>query len=151
MRLALAILLSLALAACDEECNRKTCYEGCCAKDGRCMVPTAEYLNQFCGAYGEACQDCGPEAKCSPTFTCVTTCTAQSCAGGCCQAGICKSGTALEACGAGGGACTDCAAKGESFRCVGHACTQCRVSGASCAVDADCCSGSCPVALSVCG
>lgn len=142
--------LALLASACAEPCNAVTCYEGCCGDDGRCMVASPDFANQFCGQKGQACHACGATATCSASGTCVTTCSQDTCTGGCCSAGICRGGGDLDACGSGGGSCEDCSAQGANYRCTDRVCAQCRSSGSTCVLGPSCCSMTCLVGSSTC-
>ena len=130
-------------------CDGLSCPDGCCSggpgSPGRCLPSTSSQ----CGALGAMCVDCPTSTSCNAQGHCV--CTPQSCPTGCCDGNACQPGTAFEACGAGGGACTVCS--GNTPACGQTGCipcaaaavgTQCRAPDgntdqATCHADGRCC------------
>ena len=122
-------LCDATLHACGDnvgaQCDPANC-KGCCS-GSQCLVGTN--LNA-CGQSGAACTDCATAGQ-----TCVAssgplpggacqaakTCDPQSCPNGCCDtAGMCRRGMSDPHCGAGGAACQDCTATGET--CMSQTC-----------------------------
>jgi hypothetical protein len=100
-------------------CNSLDC-PGCCVGD----VCAFGNQDNACGSGGALCQNCANQAparvcqggSCQPP-----SCGPDNCKSGCCSGNTCVQGTQDNACGApGGGACTDCSAKGET--CQGRQC-----------------------------
>jgi hypothetical protein len=141
-----------------------TCTSGCCIANGTCMPGQSQ---QACGFGGQACTDCvalldecfpsmndaGGACGAAPPLDGGAPCGPATCAG-CCSAGFCLPGTAADACGSHGLACTACTAASESCTAQGGACVG---SGATCspATCTGCCDGNgeCqdPVAIGACG
>ena len=87
-------------------CDPTTCANGCCAGDVCVTSPS----DTQCGIGGKACVDCTQSGDTCNGGTCVSTCTAKTCAG-CCQSNTCFAGFLDSRCGSGGAACADCTQK----------------------------------------
>jgi hypothetical protein len=136
MRLLLTFLCGMLAAGC-YECNQDNCANGCCNRDGVCIVNAT--TDKECGTGGLACDDCTVPAG----FSCVSgtcaprTCNPTNCAG-CCQGFQCVFATnqSTNACGGGAQACMRC---GTRQLCANGRC--CGDVGAACSGSYDCCGG----------
>lgn len=90
MRIAL-LVAALVLASCDTNeplCNPKSCSDGCCDAEGRCIVEQTPESHQ-CGRGGAACMECSFDEKCDvDQGICVPKCSRETC-NGCCHEGTC--------------------------------------------------------------
>lgn len=100
-------------------CGPQNC-KGCCDATGVCR--TGNETNA-CGTAGVKCLPCGDLGFGCINGTCQGTppkCDATNCKGCCSVTGQCQPGTAGNACGAGGKACSNCTAQNKG--CVSGAC-----------------------------
>lgn len=84
-----------------------------CGSPGNCVDCMANSNGNACVAGACGCmapRDCPVGQACSPsTHTCSPSCGGGlTCNGGCCDGNTCQDGSADDACGIGGGSCTDC-------------------------------------------
>jgi hypothetical protein len=98
---------ALAVSTCGDDapsCGFDNC-PGCC-QGNTCVEGFAP---EACGVSGMACTRCLPGETCSNSGWCEGggSCGPSTC-GGCCSGSICQPGSAADACGAGGAACTVC-------------------------------------------
>jgi len=94
-----------------DTCNAGNC-DGCCDAQGRCR--SGLDLNA-CGLRAARCLDCGAIGfACTTSGACegiAPPCGPSNCTGCCSATGLCRYGTESDACGSGGNACDNCAAK----------------------------------------
>jgi hypothetical protein len=142
-RLFLTTLVTAVFATGCYECNLENCKDGCCSKEGVCIVQPTNDLE--CGMGGLLCQNCTEK----PGFACLqgscqSKCNTTTCLGCCTQSGACvpPASQTDTACGERGAVCSSCGT-GRSCerlstslagRCCGRA-------GRTCSVSYDCCSG----------
>ncbi len=123
-------------------CGPGTC-SGCC-EGNACQRGTEPTL---CGTQGLPCDDCTKNGMTCNQFGQCTNgqiCTPQNCPNGCCNGNVCQGGTASNACGAGGGKCTDCTALGENCQnqqCVAQAVCNAQNCGFGCCEGNSCVTG----------
>ena len=105
----------------DGGCNARTCPNGCCDEQGRCVAGT-DFIH--CGTGGAVCAYCEGTTKICFNQSC-RACDSTTCPNGCCDGdGICRPGTWSEKCGTGGAACSYCWAYKQEG-CVGQRCQRC--------------------------
>jgi hypothetical protein len=136
--LALLLLSTVALTACDDDNGggsacEKSCDEGCC-QGGQCIA-FADQDDDSCGRSGKTCEPCD-----DPRGACVTQdnglgqpgtcqrCTDDGayCAACCTSSGECRSGNDNDACGIEGSECSDCTENTDSGRtvCINSSCRE---------------------------
>ncbi len=98
-------------------CNSTTCSTGCCRKlsDGTSVCLGGRDASA-CGVEGAECVNCLLSGSSCDTLTrrcSASTCNAANCKG-CCAGTTCFVGTDPKLCGSTGGACEDCAIKGQT-------------------------------------